>query len=232
MTSLPRFALDDLGTMERLLRERSGTPLDDQTVLLRCLNIYTAQIALPDIRASLQRAAADPLFLAESIRRIANLRPPVRDFVYGHLLQIMENNGTLLQPAPEIPAARALLFEREASIEERIEAVNRSIASFERLRTEPVPVVQPPFTARIIVRYQGNPGDRLFLHGTGPGMQGWQRGIEMRRENNLWVYESREPFERFEFKVMLNDQQWETGENHTIATGKPVVLHTMTFQDR
>ena len=97
------------------------------------------------------------------------------------------------------------------------------------LHTVTFPVLPYHITARIVVGYQGNPGDRLYIHGTGPGMS-WLRGIEMRHENDLWIYESTAPFERFEFKILLNDLFWEVGENHTISNGAPVVLDSVTFQ--
>ncbi|MBS0653464.1 MAG: hypothetical protein JSR39_08075 [Verrucomicrobia bacterium] len=89
---------------------------------------------------------------------------------------------------------------------------------------------QPPFTARIVVKYEGNEGDKLYIRGTGPKMS-WGPGIEMRKEGSQWIYESTEPFETFEFKMMLNDQLWEAGENHTIVSGKPVELSSVAFHD-
>ncbi|MBS0605779.1 MAG: hypothetical protein KF898_07060 [Parachlamydiales bacterium] len=89
---------------------------------------------------------------------------------------------------------------------------------------------QPLVTARIVVKYEGAESDKLFIRGTGPNMS-WGPGIEMRKEGSLWIYESTAPFETFEFKMMLNDQLWEAGENHKIASGKPVELSSVAFHD-
>jgi hypothetical protein len=63
-------------------------------------------------------------------------------------------------------------------------------------------------------------------------MHRWQKSIEMRHEGDLWIYESLEPFESFEFRVMLNDQQREAGGNHTISTGHSIALLGVTFEKR
>jgi len=91
--------------------------------------------------------------------------------------------------------------------------------------------IEPAITARIVVNYECGDTDRLYIRGTGPFMS-WGPGNEMRREGtSRWIYESTEPFETFEFKLALNDQFWETGENHKVESGKPVELSAVTFHD-
>jgi hypothetical protein len=93
------------------------------------------------------------------------------------------------------------------------------------------PISQPAFTARIAINYKCNEDEKLFIRGTGPNMS-WGPGIEMQREGaDRWIYESTEPFETFEFKLALNDKFWEAGDNHTVESGKPVELSTVTFHD-
>ncbi|MBS0605780.1 MAG: hypothetical protein JSR57_02410 [Verrucomicrobia bacterium] len=93
------------------------------------------------------------------------------------------------------------------------------------------PIVQPSFTARIVVNYEGSENDKLYIRGTGPNMS-WGPGIELRKEGGQWIYESTEPFETFEFKLALNDQFWEAGENnHKVESGKPVELSSVAFHD-
>ncbi|MBS0652353.1 MAG: hypothetical protein JSR39_02375 [Verrucomicrobia bacterium] len=86
-------------------------------------------------------------------------------------------------------------------------------------------------TARIAVKYQGNEGDKLYIRGTGPSMRHWGEAIEMRKEGNLWIYDSTEPFDNFEFKMMLNNQLWEGGDNHKISTGHLFEIPTIWFHD-
>jgi len=92
------------------------------------------------------------------------------------------------------------------------------------------PIVQPSFTARIVVNYEGGENDKLYIRGTGPNMS-WGPGIELRQEGSQWIYESTEPFETFEFKLALNDNFWEAGENHMVESGKPVELSSVAFHD-
>lgn len=87
---------------------------------------------------------------------------------------------------------------------------------------------QPAATARIVVSYEGGEGDKLYIRGTGPNMS-WGPGIELRKEGSQWIYESTELFETFEFKLALNDQVWEAGDNHTVESGKPVEISSVVF---
>lgn len=79
----------------------------------------------------------------------------------------------------------------------------------------PAPIPQ----TQISVRFDAKPHERLFIRGTGPNMS-WNQGVELRRTGaNLWTFESRENFQRFEYKILLNDTQWETGSNRTFERG-------------
>jgi hypothetical protein len=124
--------------------------MDDQAALAQSLDIYNARVALPGIRAALQRAAAEPIFLAESSRRIALLQPPIRDEIYQNLRQIKRANGTLPQPEPDNLRDCALLFERGSTLEERIEAITRTLEHFERMLAGPeaVAIHLPPAQQR------------------------------------------------------------------------------------
>ena len=73
------------------------------------------------------------VFLAESIRRVAYLQPSLKTVIYQNLWQIKQDNRTLPQETPDTPEARAHLFEYRASLEERIEAITRTIGHFERM---------------------------------------------------------------------------------------------------
>ena len=39
-----------------------------------------------------------------------------------------------------------------------------------------------------------------------------------------WCWETDEPFNKAQFKVLLNDKQFEVGENHCVEAGKSIVL--------
>lgn len=84
----------------------------------------------------------------------------------------------------------------------------------------------PRFTlapaTRITIRFPTDSNDRLFIRGNGPGMSNWSQAIELRREGNgIWTFETQQGgFENFEYKIVLNDQKWESGQNHKIESGK------------
>ncbi|MBS0604048.1 MAG: hypothetical protein JSS60_03310 [Verrucomicrobia bacterium] len=65
--------------------------------------------------------------------------------------------------------------------------------------------------------------DRVFIRGTGPGMS-WDKGIELKRVNDKYVFESLKDDAPFEFKILLNDKEWELGENHRFEPGKPLAF--------
>ena len=88
-----------------------------------------------------------------------------------------------------------------------------------------------PITGRIAVKYAGEEGDALFIRGTGPKMGYWSQGIEMRKEGDMWIYDLTDPFEKFEFKVMLNNHFWEEGNNHTISVGQLNEIPEIKFHD-
>ena len=68
----------------------------------------------------------------------------------------------------------------------------------------------------------------LFLRGTGPGMS-WEKGVPLVNVNaNHWEWKSSTPFDEFEFKIVLNDTQFEGGENHRIQFGESL-KHTPNF---
>lgn len=85
---------------------------------------------------------------------------------------------------------------------------------FDQLQNRPIQ------TTRITVKYDAGVGNKLTIQGTAPGLN-WGKGIEMKNlGNNIWIWETQSDFEKFEFKILLNDKQYETGQNHTIECGK------------
>lgn len=81
-------------------------------------------------------------------------------------------------------------------------------------------------TTRITVKFDAGQGNQLFIRGNGPGMT-WDEGIPLTNVgSDLWVFETQLEFEPFEYKILLNDKQWEDGENHTTQVGKKIEIAT------
>lgn len=72
---------------------------------------------------------------------------------------------------------------------------------------------------RVIVKLDVGFGNHLTIRGTGGGLS-WDRGIPLRNTAaDEWVWESSVPCEACEFKILINDLQYEAGENHQIYHG-------------
>ena len=72
---------------------------------------------------------------------------------------------------------------------------------------------------KIIVKYDVGFGNQLFIRGQG-GELNWNKGIPMKNQTaNEWVWETEAFFPEGEFKVLINDGQYETGPNHPLYCG-------------
>lgn len=72
---------------------------------------------------------------------------------------------------------------------------------------------------RVYVKYDAGFPNALFLRGQGANLS-WDKGIMMRNIGaDEWVWETDQHFSNCEFKVLLNDDQYETGNNHEIKCG-------------
>jgi hypothetical protein len=63
-------------------------------------------------------------------------------------------------------------------------------------------------------------GNNLFIRGSGAGLS-WNVGQKMTWANGTWTW-STTSSQSFEFKVLINDQTWSTGENYTTKAGQKV----------
>jgi len=72
---------------------------------------------------------------------------------------------------------------------------------------------------QIVVRYNVGYGNHLFIRGNGAGLS-WDQGVMLKNIGpDEWVWEANVPFKECEFKILINDQQFENGENHQILDG-------------
>ena len=77
---------------------------------------------------------------------------------------------------------------------------------------------------RIIVHIEGeNP--KLYLRGKGGGLN-WEKGTQLTpKEPDEWIWETDEPFTSGEFKVLIDDQTYELGENHRLYPGASIRIN-------
>jgi hypothetical protein len=72
---------------------------------------------------------------------------------------------------------------------------------------------------QIVVRYNAGYDNNLFIRGHGAGLS-WDHGVMLKNIGpDEWVWEANIPFKECEFKVLINDQYYENGENHHIHDG-------------
>lgn len=77
-------------------------------------------------------------------------------------------------------------------------------------------------STQIYVYYDVGYPNGLFIRGKGAGLN-WDKGQAMQNAGpDLWIWESKTSFSECEFKVLINDEVYEIGENHKIAYGSKV----------
>ena len=83
---------------------------------------------------------------------------------------------------------------------------------------------------KVVIKYDCGFGNSLYVRGTGAALA-WDHGILLKNTRpDEWVWETETPFSKCEFKVVLNDQQFEIGENHILISGS-AVQYTPKFSE-
>lgn len=76
---------------------------------------------------------------------------------------------------------------------------------------------------KIIARFDCGFPNSLFIRGEGIATLSWDKGAQMKNISpNEWLWESDRPCSTIQFKVLINDNCFEEGENHSIAFGQSV----------
>jgi hypothetical protein len=74
----------------------------------------------------------------------------------------------------------------------------------------------------IRIKYNVGYGNNLFIRGQGPGLS-WMQGVPLTNiAVDEWIWETAEPFDSCEFKILMNDTNYEAGENHRLPPGATV----------
>lgn len=77
----------------------------------------------------------------------------------------------------------------------------------------------------IIVKYDCGYDNHLTIRGAGAGLS-WHKGVSLKNVSaNEWIFEVMIPDEFLEFKVLINDQVFELGDNHKIKNGDKIEIH-------
>lgn len=75
---------------------------------------------------------------------------------------------------------------------------------------------------RITINYDAGFPNGLYLRGHGANLS-WDKGILLKNvKADEWIWETNVPFTSCEFKVLINDSQYEIGQNHTLTCGASI----------
>lgn len=81
---------------------------------------------------------------------------------------------------------------------------------------------------RISIKYDVGFNNTLYIRGNG-GNLSWNKGLPLKNiKADEWVWETNLGFPSAEFKVLINDRQYEIGDNHKI-TGGAEIQYTPKF---
>ena len=77
---------------------------------------------------------------------------------------------------------------------------------------------------QVIVHFDCGFGNNLFIRGEGASLK-WDEGILLRNvKPSQWFWETHEPFDLCQFKILINDCCYEQGDNHLLSCGKVLVV--------
>lgn len=99
-------------------------------------------------------------------------------------------------------------------------------SSLPKTATPGTPAISSSNSAtQIVVKFNSGFGNSLFIRGDGAGLS-WEKGIQLKNiDADTWVWESDRPFTQINFKIVLNDERFELGENHSIKFGSTANIH-------
>lgn len=79
-------------------------------------------------------------------------------------------------------------------------------------------------STRVVVKYDAGLGSALYIRGEG-GNLSWDKGQMLKNvAPDEWVWECQVPLKQCEFKLLINDQKYEAGENHRVDGQNAIVL--------
>ena len=77
-------------------------------------------------------------------------------------------------------------------------------------------------TTRVTIKFDVGFGNLLHIRGKGAGLN-WERGILLKNTKpDEWVWETDQPFNFCEFKILINDKEFELGDNHPLSQGASI----------
>ena len=83
--------------------------------------------------------------------------------------------------------------------------------------TATAPTLQRKGSTRVVIKYDVGFGNAVYIRGKGANLN-WERGVMLHNvKADEWIWETDIPFTACEFKVLINDKEYEIGENHPLT---------------
>jgi len=77
----------------------------------------------------------------------------------------------------------------------------------------------PQLLTKIIINFNAGFPNNLFIRGEG-GNLSWEQGIPLKNISpNQWVWETTSHFKSCYFKILINDKEFEAGDNNFLKAG-------------
>ena len=77
---------------------------------------------------------------------------------------------------------------------------------------------------QITIKHDAGFPNQLFIRGSGANLS-WDKGELLKNtKSDEWIWEIDSPFTNCEFKILVNDQIYENGDNHRINSGETVEI--------
>lgn len=83
--------------------------------------------------------------------------------------------------------------------------------------------------SRVVIHCDVGFNNSIFIRGNGANLS-WDKGIMLQNTRpDEWVWETDQSFNSCEFKVLINDAQYEQGDNHILTSEKNCLEYTPRF---
>lgn len=127
---------------------------------------------------------------------------------------LMTEEKTLKKPRAKAVAKTSPLKETQTEMFEEVKATsNQEVPTSKKDKKGP--------KTKITVKYDVGFDNHLFIRGQGGAHLNWDHGVVLKNiGTDEWIFETDLNFDNIEFKMLINDRQYEMGSNHRIKCGE------------
>ncbi len=141
--------------------------------------------------------------------------------------------------SPEPPKRKRAKAEKQNETSSQVKTIKRRVkkeastieTSLNSYKSNEKPMKKTASAAKntktkIVVKYDCGMPNTLFIRGEGVSTLSWEKGQPLTNtSSDEWVWETERPFTQCDFKILVNDEQFETGVNHTVTYGTTEVIY-------